>query len=87
MEQKIKQDYCIGTNIRSLRLKAGYTQEQVSAKLQVLGVNMSRDFYAHIESGTYNIRVSELAALRRVLQCSYDDLFQGFRRHFHFAIC
>ncbi len=78
MEQKIKQDYCIGTNIRSLRLKAGYTQEQVSAKLQVLGVNMSRDFYAHIESGTYNIRVSELAALRRVLQCSYDDLFQGF---------
>ena len=75
MEQKIKQDYCIGTNIRSLRLKAGYTQEQVSAKLQVLGVNMSRDFYAHIESGTYNIRVSELAALRRVLQCSYDDLF------------
>ena len=78
MEQKIKQDYCIGTNIRSLRLKAVYTQEQVSAKLQVLGVNMSRDFYAHIESGTYNIRVSELAALRRVLQCSYDDLFQGF---------
>ena len=78
MEQKIKQDYCIGTNIRSLRLKAGYTQEQVSAKLQVLGVNMSRDFYAPIESGTYNIRVSELAALRRVLQCSYDDLFQGF---------
>ena len=78
MEQKIKQYYCIGTNIRSLRLKAGYTQEQVSAKLQVLGVNMSRDFYAHIESGTYNIRVSELAALRRVLQCSYDDLFQGF---------
>ena len=78
MEQKIKQDYWIGTNIRSLRLKAGYTQEQVSAKLQVLGVNMSRDFYAHIESGTYNIRVSELAALRRVLQCSYDDLFQGF---------
>ena len=78
MEQKIKQDYCIGTNIRSLRLKAGYTQEQVSAKLQVLGVNMSRDFYAHMESGTYNIRVSELAALRRVLQCSYDDLFQGF---------
>ena len=78
MEQKIKQDYCIGTNIRSLRLKAGYTQEQVSAKLQVLGINMSRDFYAHIESGTYNIRVSELAALHRVLQCSYDDLFQGF---------
>ncbi len=78
MDQKIKQDHCIGTNIRRLRLKAGYTQEQVSAKLQVLGINMSRDFYAHIESGVYNIRVSELAALRQILQCSYDDLFYGF---------
>lgn len=78
MEQKIKQDHSIGTNIRQLRIKAGYTQEQVAAKLQVLGVNMSRDFYAHIESGTYNIRVSELAALRKVLGCSYNDFFQGF---------
>lgn len=78
MEQKIKQDHSIGANIRQLRIKAGYTQEQVSARLQVLGVNMSRDFYAHIEGGTYNIRVSELAALRKVLGCSYDDFFQGF---------
>ena len=78
MEQKIKQDHSSGANIRQLRIKAGYTQEQVSARLQVLGVNMSRDFYAHIEGGTYNIRVSELAALRKVLGCSYDDFFQGF---------
>lgn len=78
MEQKIKQDRSIGANIRRLRTEAGYTQEQISAKLQVLGVNMSRDFYAHIEGGTYNIRVSELAALHKILGCSYDDFFQGF---------
>lgn len=77
MDQKIKQDLCIGANIRKLRLKSGLTQEQVSIKLQLDGINMSRDFYAHIENGTYNIRTSELAALRRLFQCHYDDFFQG----------
>lgn len=78
MEQKIKQDYCIGANIRELRIKSGFTQEQVAAKLQVQGINMSRDFYAHIECGDYNIRVSELSALRTIFRCSYDDIFRGF---------
>lgn len=77
MEQKIKQDRCLGANLRRLRQAAGYTQEQVAAQLQTQGVNMSRDFYAHIERGDYNIRVSELAALCRVLECSYNEVFAG----------
>ena len=76
MEQKIKQDQTIGQNIRAQRLSRGWTQERVAAQLQLCGVNMSRDFYAHIENGTYNIRVSELAALRRLFQCRYDDFFE-----------
>ena len=78
MDQKIKQDYCIGANLRRLRKQAGLTQEQAAARLQVEGIDMTRDFYAHIETGDYNIRVSELAALRKIYQCSYDDIFQGF---------
>ena len=78
MGQKIKQDYCIGTNLRRLRKQAGLTQEQVSARLQTEGIDMARDFYAHIETGNYNIRVSELATLRKIYRCSYDDIFQGF---------
>ena len=39
---------------------------------------MARDFYAHIEAGDYNIRVSELAALRKIFKCSYNDIFQVF---------
>lgn len=78
MEQKIKQDRCLGENLKRLRNKIGYTQEQVAAKLQTQGIDMSRDFYAHIEGGDYNIRVSELAALRKLFQCTYDDIFQGF---------
>lgn len=77
MEQKIKQDDCIGKNIREIRMGKGMTQEEVAAQLQLQGIDMSRDFYAHIESGAYNIRVSELAALRRVFQCQYEDFFAG----------
>ena len=49
MNQKIKQDYCIGANLRRLRKQAGLTQEQAAAKLQVEGIDMTRDFYAHID--------------------------------------
>lgn len=77
MDQKLKQDRSLGGNIRRLRLEKGWTQEQTAARLQLLGINMSRDFYAHIENGSYNIRVSELAALREIFQCRYDDFFLG----------
>ena len=77
MSQKIKQDIGIGGNLRRLRLQAGFTQEQVAVKMQLEDINMSRDFYAHIENGTYNIRVSELAALRKIFKADYNDLFHG----------
>lgn len=76
MEQKLKQDICIGKNIRTLRKKNNLTQEQVATKLQLQGIRMSRDFYSHIECGDYNIRISELAALRRIFNCEYNDFFR-----------
>lgn len=76
MDQKLKQDINIGKNIRALRRKNKWTQEQVTAKLQIHGIIMSRDFYSHIECGDYNIRISELAALRRIFDCEYNDFFQ-----------
>ena len=36
MEQKIKQDIVIGYNIRKLRKRAGLTQEQTVARLQLM---------------------------------------------------
>jgi len=77
MEQKIKQDKCIGSNLKRLRLNSGFTQEQIATKMQLAGINMSRDFYAHIENGTYNIRTSELISLRKIFNCSYEDFFAG----------
>ena len=73
--QKIRQDISIGENIRKMRNVAGYTQEETVAKMQVLGCFLSRSIYSQIECGTYNIRVSELIALKEVFHLSNFDLF------------
>lgn len=77
MEQKIKQDIRIGPNIRKYRLQSHMTQEQVTAKLQLMGINISRSIYSQIEGGTYNIRVSELAAMKEIFNINYESFFEG----------
>jgi len=75
MEQKVKQDISIGRNIRSLRNKSKLTQEQVIAKMQLLGCYISRSSYAKIESGLCNIRVSEMKALKEIFGATWSDFF------------
>lgn len=78
MDQKLKQDYVIGPNLKALRKKTGLTQAQVAAKLQVAGLDVSRGMYAQMEQGTYSIRISVLAALKAMFKLeSYDDFFRG----------
>ena len=77
MSKKIKADASLGKNLRALRKKHGYTQEQLVAKLQLLNQDISRSIYAQIECGTYNIRVSELVALQQIYRVSFDAFFEG----------
>ena len=77
MEQKIKQDFRIGPNIRKYRLQSHMTQEQVTAKMQLMGINISRSIYSQIEGGTYNIRVSELAAMKEIFNINHESFFEG----------
>ncbi|CAK7012616.1 MAG: hypothetical protein ENTB_04903 [Enterocloster aldenensis] len=77
MEQKIKQDFRIEPNIRKYRLQSHMTQEQVTAKMQLMGINISRSIYSQIEGGTYNIRVSELAAMKEIFNINYESFFEG----------
>lgn len=75
MEQGLKANKSIGENIRSLRNRMGMTQEQMSAKLQVNGCDISRGTLAKIEAGIRHISLSELRSIKSVLQVSYEDLF------------
>ena len=41
-------------------------------------MDVSREMYAQMEAGTYNIRVSILKALKEIYKLdSYDTFFQG----------
>lgn len=76
MDQKIKQDILIGGNIRKLRKRAGLTQEQMVAKMQLMECNITRGSYAKIEVGLSNIRVSELIAIKYILGVDYGEFFR-----------
>lgn len=65
----------IGRNISSIRQSRGLTQEQLSAKLQVIGCDITRSALAKIEVGQRHLYPDELKALKNVLGIRYEDLF------------
>ena len=77
MEQKLRRDRWMGQNLRSLRLKACFSQEKLCAELQRRGCDIGRTTYEKYESGELNIRVSVLMELKNIYNCPYDDFFAG----------
>ena len=75
--QKIRPDLDIGHNIQMLRRGAGMTQEQVVAKLQLMGLNISKSTYAKLETNRMNIKVSELVALAKIFHTDINTFFSG----------
>ena len=73
--QSVRNDRAFGARIRELRNASRMTQEQVAAKLQLRGFDISRSIYSQIECGIHNIRVDELIALKQIFGVTYDDFF------------
>ncbi|MCR4639900.1 helix-turn-helix transcriptional regulator [Ruminococcus sp.] len=65
----------VGANIRRLREKADITQEQLSARLQVNGCDITRSALAKIEVGQRHLYPDEIILLKKLLGVSYDDIF------------
>lgn len=77
---KIRQSktmYNIGTNIRKFRKEKKLTQTQIITQMQLLGVDISRSSYSHLECGLVNIRVSELLALSIIFEKDFNAFFEG----------
>lgn len=77
MSERIKQDISIGANLQRLRKRTGLSQEKVAAKLELMGVSVSREMLSQMELGHYNIRVSVLLALKKIYNATFDDFFEG----------
>ena len=65
----------VGYNIRRLREKAELTQEQLSAKLQLRGCDITRSAVAKIEVGQRHIYPDEIILLKEILNTTYDEIF------------
>ena len=75
MSSSIKQDFSIGQNLKMLRKRAGLTQEQAAAQLQLLELPVTADILAKMEQGKYSIRISVLVALKRIYRVETFDAF------------
>lgn len=64
----------IGENIRTLRINKKLTQDQLAAKLQVLGCDVTRSALAKIEVGQRHLYPDEIRALKEILNVSYDEI-------------
>lgn len=77
MNQYLISDLNISRNIVRLRKTAKMTQSQVAARLQAMGLNISRSRLSMIELGRLNVPVSMLVALKTVFKCTYESFFEG----------
>lgn len=77
MEQKIKQDLRIGENIRKIRKDRKLGQTDLVRMLQIDGCDMTRECLVKIERGTLHIQATQLQAIKKVLNTTYDALIDG----------
>lgn len=73
MEAKFEKE--LGKNIKKLREEKGITQELLSAKLQLLGCDITRSAIAKIEVGQRHIYPDEIKLIKEILNVSYDEIF------------
>ncbi len=73
---KLRPDRNIGSNIQKARYGKGLTQDETIAKLQLMGIEISRSTYAKIETNRINIRVSELIALSKIFDVDFNFFFE-----------
>ncbi|MCI8651647.1 MAG: helix-turn-helix transcriptional regulator [Oscillospiraceae bacterium] len=64
----------VGQCIRAVREQRGLTQEQLAARLQTRGCDITRSALAKIEAGQRHIYLFELRVLREILGVSYEKL-------------
>ena len=65
----------IGQNIRKLREKRNMTQENLAAKLQLEGCDITRSAVAKIEVGQRHLYPDEILLIKKILKVSFDDIF------------
>lgn len=64
-----------GQNIRKLREERKLTQEQLAAKLQLGGCDITRSAVAKIEVGQRHVYPDEIKLIKEIFDTSFEELF------------
>lgn len=76
-EQKIKQDdIFIGKNIKAIRKQKKIKQIDIVRKMQLMGIDITRESFVKIERGIQHIYATQLKAIKEILDTSYDELLK-----------
>ena len=67
----------IGGNLKRLRAKAKMSQQDLSNKLELMGVYVCRGSVSRIEDYTRTVTDIELFAIANVLEVEVKELYQG----------
>ena len=69
----------IGRNVARFRYQNGWTQENLAAKIQLLGGYMTRDIVVNIENRRTSANDRQIAFLAEALGVEIGDLFPRMR--------
>ncbi len=67
----------VGQRIRSFREERKLTQEELSAKMQIQGCDVTRSALAKIEVGQRHLYLDEIRLIKEILHVDFDELFYG----------
>ena len=65
----------MGRHMALLRRQKKLTQEQLAARLQVQGCDLTRSALAKVEVGQRHLYPDEIILIHDILNISYDELF------------
>lgn len=75
MNKKMESE--IGKNIRKIRENKKITQEELVAKLQLRGCDITRSAVAKIEVGQRHLYPDEICLIKEILNTDFDSIFYG----------
>ncbi len=77
MAEKLRKDARLGGKMQWYRKQCGLSQESAAAKLQVMGLSVSREMLSQMELGRYSVPVDVLLALAEVYGIQPEAFLQG----------
>ena len=77
MAEKLRKDARLGGKMQWYRKQCSLSQERTAARLQVMGLSVSREMLSQMELGRYSVPVDVLLALAEVYGIQPGEFFQG----------